>query len=222
MNFKKVLAVLTLLLIVDLTFIGCSHRTHCVVSPSAAAIDMASMSTISPYDMIMRQVANTEGMDWRLIAAIAHQESRFNPNARSRSGAKGLMQIMNSVAKQFEVPIEDLNDPKINITTAVKLIKRIEKTLRFGSQTAPEDRTRITLACYNAGIGHIIDARRLAVKQGVNHNSWQQLSKYVKLKGTPEWVNDEAVRNGAFNGTETVQFVDKVMTKYDQYCKNYI
>ena len=105
---------------------------------------------------------------------------------------------------------------------AVKLIKKIESTLRFGNSTSDEDRIQIVLACYNAGTGHILDARRLAVKQGVNHNSWAQLREYVVLKGTPEWVDDEAVRNGAFNGTETVQFVDKVMVQYSKYCKNYI
>lgn len=225
MNLKKVVFVFALLLISDFTFTGCSHTaTRAIVSvaPTARELEIAGRGQISPYDPIMRQVAQQEGMDWRLLAAIAHQESRFNPSARSHRGAQGLMQVMNSVARQFGVPADRITDPKTNIATAVKLIKRIESTLRFGKTTSEEDRIRIVLACYNAGIGHIIDARRLAVKHGANHNSWAQLSRFVSLKGTPEWVQDEAVRNGAFDGTETLQFVDKVMAQYSRYCKNYI
>lgn len=224
MNFKKVLSVLALLLISDFTFTGCSRSGAYAAfgGPTAEALEIASRGQISPYDPIMRQVADQEDVDWRFIAAIAHQESRFNPDARSHRGAQGLMQVMGSVARDFGVPAEKIKDPKTNITTAVRLMKKIEGTLRFGKATSPEDRMRIILACYNAGMGHIIDARRLAVKHGVNHNSWAQLSEYVTLKGTPEWVADEAVRNGAFNGSETVAFVDKVMNQYSKYCGQYI
>lgn len=225
MNLKKIVFVFALLLISDLTFTGCTatrKSSAASVASDARQLEIASRGQISPFDPIMRQVAEEQNMDWRLLAAIAYQESRFNPQARSRRGAQGLMQVMGSVARNFGVPADQISDPKTNIETAVKLIKKIESTLRFGNSTSDEDRIQIVLACYNAGTGHILDARRLAVKQGVNHNSWAQLREYVVLKGTPEWVDDEAVRNGAFNGTETVQFVDKVMAQYSRYCKNYI
>ena len=224
MNLKKIVFVFAFLLITDITFTGCSRTGGVLasVAPTARELEIASRGQISPYDPIMRQVADAEGMDWRLLAAIAHQESRFNPDARSHRGALGLMQVMNSVAREFGVPAEKISDPKTNITTAVRLIKKIEGTLRFGAKTPEEDRLRIVLACYNAGMGHILDARRLAVKHGVNHNSWTQLSEFVSLKGTPEWKDDEAVRSGAFDGTETLQFGDKVMAQDSRYCKNYI
>lgn len=225
MNLKKVVFVFALLLISDFTFTGCTHngrRAVVSVAPTARELEIASRGQISPFDPIMRQVAHEEGMDWRLLAAIAYQESRFDPDARSRRGAQGLMQVMNSVAREFGVPIDRISDPRTNIATAVKLIKKIEGTLRFGDATSEEDRIRIVLACYNAGMGHIIDARRLAVKHGANHNSWEQLSRFVALKGTPEWADDEAVRHGAFNSGETIGFVDKVMARYSEYCENYI
>ncbi|MDE6499506.1 MAG: transglycosylase SLT domain-containing protein [Rikenella sp.] len=225
MNLKKVVFVFALLLISDFTFTGCSSTRSGVfasVSPTDQEVAIASQGQISPFDPIMRQIAEQEGLDWRLLAAIAYQESHFNPDARSHRGARGLMQVMGSVAVDFGVPAEQINDPKTNITLAVKQIRRIENTLRFGTRTKEEDRLRIILACYNAGMGHIMDARRLAVKHGVNHNSWAKLAEFVSLKGTPEWVDDEAVRNGAFDGTETLLYVDKVMNTYASYCKNYI
>ena len=224
MNLKKTGLVLALLLVSDLTFVGCSGTRQAIasVAPTAEQVEIASRGQISPYDPLLRQAAEEAGMDWRFLAAIACQESRFDPHARSHRGALGLMQVMESVATDFGVPAEQLIDPKVNISMAVRLIQRIERTLRFGSRTSEDDRLRIILACYNAGMGHIIDARRLAVKHGVNHNSWNRLSEYVSIKGSPEWVDDEAVRSGAFDGTETLQFVDKVMARYAEYCEKYI
>lgn len=227
MNLKKVVFVLALLLISDFTLTGCSSSRQSVadfasLGPTDLELEIASQGQISPFDPLMRQIAEQEGLDWRLLAAIAYQESHFDPNARSHRGAQGLMQVMTTVARDFGVPEDQIKDPRTNIMMAVRLIKRIENTLRFGQRTSDEDRTRIILACYNAGMGHIIDARRLAVKHGVNHNSWAQLSEFVVLKGTPEWVDDEAVRSGAFDGSETIQYVDKVMKQYTKYCKNYI
>lgn len=228
MNLKKVAFVIALLSASDFIFIGCRPTPTDGSMPIAATrptdleLAIASQGQISPFDPLMRQIAEQEGLDWRLLAAIAYQESHFDPNARSHRGAQGLMQVMSSVARDFGVPDDRINDPETNILIAVKQIRRIENTLRFGTRTSDEDRTRIILACYNAGMGHIIDARRLAVKHGANHNSWTQLSEFVVLKGTPEWVDDEAVRNGAFDGSETLQYVDKVMAQYAKYCKNYI
>lgn len=224
MNFKKIVTVLSLLLLSDLVFTGCSESSHGVyscVAPTAEELKIASQGEISPYDQIMRQVALQEGIDWRLLSAMAYQESRFDPEARSYRGAQGLMQIMGSVAHDLGVPDDQIYDPMTNVTTAARLIKRIQSTLRFGDNTSEEDKIKIVLACYNAGIGHVLDARRLAAKHKVNYNSWAQLREYVTLKGTPEWVNDEAVRCGAFNGSETIHYVSKVMTQYSAYCEKY-
>ena len=176
---------------------------------------------ISEYDQIMRSQADSVGYDWRWLTAIAYQESRFLNDVRSVSGAIGLMQVMPRVARSYGVGADQIADPETNVRTAVKILKRIEGMLRFSDDTPHTERLKIILACYNAGVGHIIDARRLAVKHGANHNSWDQLKKYVRMKGSPEYVNDEAVRNGAFNGSETVDFVAKVMSKYYQYCREY-
>lgn len=225
MNLKKVVFAFALLLLSDFIFTGCSSmRTAESLStrPTDLQLEIASRGQISPFDPLMRQIAEPAGIDWRLLAAIAYQESHFDPNARSHRGARGLMQVMRSVARDFGVPDDRINDPETNITLAVKLLQRIENTLRFSPKTSDDDRTRIILACYNAGMGHIIDARRLAVKHGVNHNSWAQLRPFIAMKGRPEWVDDEAVQNGRFDSAETLQYVDKVMTQYAAYCKNYL
>lgn len=154
---------------------------------------------ISPYDKMLQEAAQKAGYDWRMLSAIAHTESNFQPNAKSPVGAIGLMQIMPNTARNFGVEATEAVDPMVNIDLAVKVLKTIEQTLRFGA--APEDeKLRIMLAGYNAGIGSLIESRKIAVSNGVNHNNWEQLKNY-----------------GAVNNPETKKFVEKVIAKYNHY-----
>jgi membrane-bound lytic murein transglycosylase F len=61
----------------------------------------SSKGLISYYDNLFMRYAPSSGMDWRLLAAIAYNESAFNPNATSPMGAMGLMQLMPSTARQY-------------------------------------------------------------------------------------------------------------------------
>ena len=121
---------------------------------------------ISAYDNLIRNISEEEGHDWRLMSAIAYHESRFTPDITSRSGARGLMQIMPSVARQFDVPAAEITDPRTNIWLANKLMSKIMSSLRFPEGTPEKDRMSIILASYNSGIGHVNDARRLARLRG--------------------------------------------------------
>lgn len=146
-----------------------------------------------------------EGYDWRLISAIAYSESRFNPYVVSRKGAKGLMQVMPRVARQFGVQ-GDLMDPENNVLLALKVLGKIEKSLDFAPGTSSADRMKIVLACYNAGLGHVLDARSLARKYGANPDSWSDVSTYLSLKSDPEVVKDDAVKCGRFNRLADARF----------------
>lgn len=174
---------------------------------------------ISVYDDLFKQVAQEEKLDWRLVSAIAYSESKYNAYLVSPRGARGLMQVMPATARAFDVPVDELMDPEANVRVAVQLIRRIEKSLRFSAEVSANDRTCIVLACYNAGIGHVTDARRLAAKHGANPDSWDDVSHYLRLKSQPEYAEDESVRCGGFNGAgETLNFVNHVMGKYYAYC----
>ncbi len=166
----------------------------------------------------MRRVSSREGLDWRLLAAIAYGESRFNPDLVSRMGAKGLMQIMPATAKQFNVPPEYIFNPEVNITLATKLLGKIESMLRLPRGIAFDDRMSIILACYNCGIGHVLDARRLAGKYDADPNSWDDVAHFLSLKADPAYHSDEVVKCGTFRGGgTTTAFVNTVMKKYDAY-----
>ena len=175
---------------------------------------------ISAYDNLIRRISEEEGHDWRLMSAIAYHESRFMPDLTSRSGACGLMQIMPSVARHFEIPTERIADPATNVWLANKLMTEIQSTLRLPEGTPEKDRMSIVLASYNGGIGHVSDARRLARVHGEDPNSWEVVARYLTLKAEPEYYETEVVKCGRFTGSrQTLAYVDDVIGRYDKYCR---
>ncbi len=176
--------------------------------------------TISTYDDMMRRAAAESGHDWRLLSAIAFHESRFNPDAVSKVGAFGLMQIMPRVAEQFNVPQEEAFDPETNIRLASKLLNKIDRSLRLSAEATEEDRLCLMLASYVGGIGHVRDAQRLAAKYSENPEDWEVVSRYLELKGQPEYYEDSVVRCGRFTGIkQTLAYVRNVKSHYDKYCE---
>jgi membrane-bound lytic murein transglycosylase F len=202
---------------------GSSEQTKYVASAGrlqlpATTARTESATPTSAYDALFQRVAGDD-LDWRLISAIAYSESRYIPDLVSPHGATGLMQVMPATARAFDVPAERLTDPETNVRVAVRLIREIDRSLRFSAGTSADDRRRIMLACYNGGIGHVLDARRLATKHGANPDDWDDVAHYLTLMSQPEYATDEVVKYGRFRGaTETLKFVNHVSGKYNTYC----
>lgn len=187
---------------------------------AGAAVDpsVTDRCVISAYDVLMRRIAREEGLDWLLMSAIAYNESRFESDLISKRGAVGLMQVMPRVGRQFNVEKEHLTDPETNIRLAGRILKKIDSTLKLGASASEDDRMSIILACYNSGIGHVSDARRLAKNNGENPNSWEVVVRYLHKKADPEFYENELVRCGKFTGSrQTEAYVREVMKRYDTY-----
>lgn len=175
---------------------------------------------ISIYDDMMQRISAEEGQDWLLMSAIAYNESRFKSNLVSKQGAIGLMQVMPIVGRQFNVEKEAIADPETNIRLAGKLLTQIDKILKISPSASKDDRMSIILACYNGGIGHVSDARRLAKNNGEDYNSWEVVARYLQLKADPAVYESELVRYGKFTGSrQTEAYVREVMKRYDVYRK---
>lgn len=170
---------------------------------------------ISPYDALFKKHAELIGWDWQLLASISYQESRFNPSVVSWAGAEGLMGIMPNTAKALGVTPHELKDPDVGIRIGVDCLRRFRQG--FSDITDPEEQVKFTLAAYNAGIGHVYDAQRLARKYGKNPNLWEHVSEYVRLKNDPEYYNDPVCKHGYLRGSETYLYVREVMERYHYY-----
>jgi membrane-bound lytic murein transglycosylase F len=166
---------------------------------------------VSAYDELFRRAGAEAGIDWRMLAAVAAVESRFNPYLVSTAGARGLMQVMPAVAGSLGFDPDSLMDPATNIRAGARVMRRIDNELKSASML-------LTLAAYNGGIGTLSDARRLADKYGADPDNWNDVSRYLSLLSEPAYAEDEVVRNGTFRGAgETLAFVEQVMEKYRAY-----
>jgi membrane-bound lytic murein transglycosylase F len=172
----------------------------------------------SPYDKMFRRICRRHNVDWVLMAAIAYGESNFRHDAVSPRGAVGLMQVMPRIARSFGVEREMLFDPETNIDVAARLYKSMEKILRLPSSVSKRDRMAMTLASYNCGCSHIIDARNLAEYYGDDADSWEVVTEYLSLLSEEEFSTHEAVDYGEFVESDiTIAYVNKVLRRYDHY-----
>ena len=176
---------------------------------------------ISPYDNLFRRVAFDEGFDWRLMSAMAKVESRFVPDAKSRVGAVGIMQVMPHVARELGCKTkEELLDVLRNIEVAAMILKDNKRMLRPFSGVSSRDSLSFILACYNAGYPRIADARALARHYGENGREWSVVARYMALLADPEFYEHEVVKRGRFTGSdETISYVNKVLASYDDICR---
>ena len=173
---------------------------------------------ISPYDKMLRVVGKKYGVDWLLLSAIANAESEFNPEAVSKAGAVGLMQIMPMVAKSMGYEREQLFDAEVSAEIAAMLLHENNKMLRLPKSFDKAERLNFILACYNAGYSRIADARRLARHHSEDANQWSVVQKYLALLAEPQYYEQDIVRSGEFGGSEeTISYVGKVVRLYGLY-----
>jgi peptidoglycan lytic transglycosylase F len=187
-------------------------NTHKIKKHKKERIDLNPDGTISRYDDLVKKYADQYGFDWRLIVSQMYQESRFNPKAKSWVGAKGLMQVMPRTAK--ELKLIDLEDPETGIHAGIKYMKWVRE--RFESELDVKDRMWFTLAAYNAGQGHIKDARRLARQKGWNPNRWfNHVEKALLLLSKRKYA--KKARHGYVRGQEPVNYVRNIKDRYEAY-----
>jgi len=170
---------------------------------------------LSPYDELIKEGAISLGWDWRLLASVVYQESKFTLHNESWAGAKGLMQLMPATAKRFGA--RDLNDPQQNIHAGVNYLKYLDKYW-MKSISDPNERLKFVLASYNAGLAHIIDARKLCRKYQKDPNKWDDNVEYFLLKKSePKYYRDPVANAGYCKCEEPVNYVKDVLDRFEQY-----
>lgn len=165
--------------------------------------------SLSPFDKLVQPLAEEYGIDWKLIVAIMAQESLFDPQAKSWAGAVGLMQVM---PKSASVAEQKLLDPETNVREGLKILSELNEAFAFLDDP---HRTAFMLAGYNAGIGHLNDARRVAMDLRKDPNKWEDVSAgFLKLMNRAYYEN---ARYGFCRGVETVRYVKEVMHRHKMY-----
>ncbi len=169
---------------------------------------------LSEYDRLIKEGAEKLQWDWRLLASIVYQESKFKMGDESWAGAQGLMQLMPETAKRFGAT--DIHDPKENMKAGVNYLRYLEGywTKRIENE---QERIKFILASYNAGLAHILDARKLAEKYGKNSQLWSDVEFFLLKKSDPKFYKDPLSKAGYCKCEEPVNYVKDVLDRYEEY-----
>ena len=128
------------------------------------------------------------------------------------------MGIMPNTARRLGVSPHELKDPDAGIRTGVECLRRFRQG--FSEITDTEEKIKFTLAAYNAGIGHVYDAQKLAEKYGKDPLVWDKnVAEFIRLKNDPEYYNDPVCKHGYLRGSETFAYVSEIMKRYEYYQK---
>ncbi len=167
---------------------------------------------ISPFDALVKDESLKYGLDWRLITSQMYQESRFNPKARSFAGAQGLLQVMPRTGRQFGY--SNLTNPEIGVAAGLAYMDWLEQ--RFPARLDLAEKLYFTLAAYNAGHGHVEDARRLAEQLGKDPDKWfGNVEQAMLLLSKPQYARK--ARYGYVRGSEPVNYVRQIKNRYLGY-----
>lgn len=168
------------------------------------------VKTLLPdYRPLFQRAQEETGIEWRLLAAMAYQESQWDPQAVSETGVRGLMQLTEDTARHLGAV--DRLDPQASVLAAARYLRGLKDKLP--GRIAEPDRTWLALAAYNIGIGHLEDARVLAQKQKRSPDSWRAVKQALPLLALPEYY--EEAKYGYARGGMPVAFVDRVRAYYD-------
>ncbi len=161
------------------------------------------------FEKLFRQAGDQQGMDWRLLAAMAYQESLWDVDARSPTGVRGLMMLTLPTAKF--VGVTNRVDPAQSIAGGARYLVWVRDQL---STDIPEpDRTWFALAAYNVGIGHLDDARILTRNNGRDPNRWIDVKDHLPLLSKKQWYSQ--TRYGYARGGEPVHYVQNIRRYYE-------
>lgn len=171
---------------------------------------------ISEYDSIIKMHADKIGWDWRLVSSLIYQESKFDPDVESWAGAMGLMQILPSTANKFISDEQDITNPENNISAGTTYLKNL-----YAKWSSVEDtlqRIKFTMASYNCGYAHLLDAQRLASRNGLDSLRYDDnVEYYLRLLSKKEFYTKPFVRYGYVRGSEPYKYVKNIFARYTRY-----
>lgn len=161
------------------------------------------------YKRMFIEASQYYGFDWRLLAAVAYQESHWLTNAVSPTGVRGIMMLTERTARELGV----VN--RLDAQEAIMGGAQYLQTLRNGlpGQIQEPDRTWMALAAYNVGAGHLEDARVITQSQGKDPNRWDDVKQFLPLLAKKKWY--EKTRYGYARGWEPVIYVRNIRSYYD-------
>ena len=161
------------------------------------------------YEFHFFQASKKFGLDWKLLASIGYQESRWDDKAISYTGVRGLMMLTNDTAK--ELGVSNRIDPKQSIYGGAEYLNKLLKRLPDG--LADDERIWFAVAAYNIGMGHVLDAVTLAQNDGIKVSKWTHLEPYILKLSQSKYY--KKTKYGYARGWETAKYIQNIKQYYD-------
>jgi len=161
------------------------------------------------YRAEFQDAAREYKLDWRLLAAMAYQESHWNPDAVSPTGVRGIMML--TIATARHLGVDKRTDPIQSIQGGAQYLRALLDALP--DSIKEPDRTWFALAAYNVGMGHVEDAREITRKRGGDPNVWADVKQNLPLLRRRKWYRH--TRHGYARGNEPVRYVENIRSYYD-------
>lgn len=179
-------------------------HTDGVTRMNAFAFERAMHRTLPTYRTLFKQVAREHQIDWHLLAAIAYQESQWNPKATSPTGVRGMMMLTRPTAR--DLGVDNRLDAEQSLRGGARYFKELMR--RLPKSVEQPDRTWMALAAYNVGLGHLRDARVLTEQQGGNPDLWQDVEMRLPLLQQSKYY--KTTHYGYARGQEAVTLVQNI------------
>lgn len=166
-------------------------------------------SVLPQYRALFHEAQINTGIDWRILAALAYQESQWDPLATSPTGVRGMMMLTEDTADQLRV--RNRLDPAESIRAGSHYLSDLHEALP--PSVGEHDRLWLALAAYNLGMGHLNAARYIAKRQKANPDSWYEMKKILPLLAKPEYYN--RLKSGRGRGGEAVILTENIRVYID-------
>ncbi|MDD5361588.1 MAG: transglycosylase SLT domain-containing protein [Ignavibacteria bacterium] len=186
-----------------------------------------SNELVEIYGDVIKEQCTHYKLDWRLILAMIRQESYFNPEAVSRAGAYGLMQIMpgTGLGLQNELKLEDTKTPYNNLTAGMYYYATLAASFEFTG----EEKYKFALAAYNAGLNRVVDAMTITNYFGKDYTKWDNVKEYYPYLAASQdsvhklvWPKTGRPPGGTLNNwQEPYKYVEYIIFYYENYKKIY-
>jgi len=175
-----------------------------------AATFISGIDTVLPrYRRLFEEAATVTGIDWRLLAALAYQESQWNPLATSYTNVRGMMMLTEDTADRMNV--ENRLDAQESILAGARYLAMLRD--QMPGRIPEPDRTWLALAAYNQGYSHLEDARILTQRARMNADSWEDVKKWLPYLNHPAYY--KTLKHGYARGSEAVALVENIRNYYD-------
>lgn len=171
---------------------------------SSRAFHLNVRTTLPQYEKLIKQVAREYQLEWQLLAAIAYQESHWDPLATSPTGVRGMMMLTKPTA--LEIGVRDRLDPLQSLRGGARYLKDLRR--RLPKSIPDSERTSFALAAYNVGPAHLEDARVITERQGGDPNKWEDVEKRLPLLQKRAHYKD--TRYGYAPGVQATHFVRNI------------